>query len=203
MLRLVDPDTIPPGAFTWTVKETGLRFDGATLTAICEKVKAHMRANGLTPPPNLPALIEDEACQRIPPHWCAEDDPAKQYRRNWQLTWEVLKNGTTTIGSWVAAGLPKVSQAQADSRSATCAMCRENIPTDSCAPCQAASLTNLIHSLTGASRSSHHEQLRACGCCGCALAVKVWTPLEHILKGEPLAPYPPNCWIEHEQRKHD
>jgi hypothetical protein len=201
MLHLVNPDTTPPGAFTYHVKETGADMKGDTLYAITERVKAHLVANKLPAPPNLVDLIVDETCKRIPPHWCEEDDPVKRYRRNWALTWEVLKAGTTTIGSWVAAGLPKVSQEKADARGAVCVMCRENIPADSCAPCQAASLTNLIHSLIGTDRSVHHDKLRACGCCGCALAVKVWTPLEHVIKGEPLAPYPPNCWIENERRQ--
>jgi hypothetical protein len=199
MLKLASSHTVPPGEFPYVVPQTGFKVHGHTLNHAYEQVAANLRANGYPVPHDLRGIIEDSVCQKLGFPHCEEEDPIKRWRNGALLTWEVLKAGTTVIGSWLKAGKPMVAQAQADSRSAVCARCPANVSPQGCSVCQLGALTNLVHSIVGTAQASHSAEMKACSCCGCGLAVKIFIPLEHILKSEPLTPYPDNCWIKKEQ----
>jgi hypothetical protein len=199
MYRLVNQNTVPPGEFPYVIPQTGFKVHGHTLNQAYDKTRDHLTANGLPVHPNLRAIIEDCVCQKLGYPVCEEEDPIKRFKSTLMLTWEVLKAGTTSLGSWILAGKPMVHQAQADARSEVCVRCPANVSPQGCAPCQLGALANLINSIVGTAKASRTGQLRACSCCGCGLEVKVFIPLEHITKSEPLIPYPDNCWIKKEQ----
>lgn len=42
----------------------------------------------------------------------------------------------------------------------------------------------------------NEAELGMCDVCGCVLALKVHTPMEHILSQTPLPEFPEHCWIK-------
>jgi len=201
MFKRVNENDTPPGGWRYKVNETGREFSGVNYSKVgmVNMVSDYLRANGLQVPVNLPDLIEDYTCRVIAGDGCEDVDGKDTLISRLQVTWQALKAGTETIGSWFLAGLPKVTQELADSRSEVCTSCVYNVDTSGCKPCQSDALHKLVGKLIGSSRSSKHETLRACDRCGCSLAVKVWVPMEHISRVEPINPLPDWCWINKEK----
>jgi hypothetical protein len=195
MLAFENIHTAPPGGYKGWVEQTGQNFHGWTFAELKRKVTEHLRANSLPIPTDLDSVLEDQACQGMPSGVCREMDPAKAFLANMKLSWAILKEGTKSIGSWALSGFDKVSVDQAEFRAATCVSCPHNRFPDGCSPCQSDSLHKLVFSLVGAAKTTRHNQLHACDRCGCGLRVKVWAPLNHILKSTPMLPYPAHCWI--------
>lgn len=199
MLRLVNSSVTPHGGFRYRDERTGKEFQAWTLFSLLHNVRNYLEANKLPIPIDLQARIEDYTCRDQGPGVCEETDPRRSWLAGMQLSFRVVMAGTKILGSWLLAGLPKVPQEQADSRSAICAGCPFNKEASDCQPCALPAFHSLVNQLIGKSRSVHHDQLRACAACGCSLQAKVWVPLEHLTKsfdyGDKL---PDHCWLNKE-----
>jgi hypothetical protein len=201
MLRRIDRTGTPPGGWKYRCTTPPREFSGVqySLQGLQDQISRFLASNHQPVPHNLEELIEDFTCKELHGKGCEETDDIQGWLERAKLTIKVLLQGTQTIGSWLLAGSPKVSQQQADARSAVCASCVHNIDPAGCAPCQHESLHRLVNELIGNSRSSHHDKLEACDRCGCSLRVKVWLPLEHLKKiGTPF-PLPEWCWLRKEE----
>lgn len=199
MLKLIDPQTTPPGGFKATVEATGQTFHAWTHFALKQQLVAHLNANNLPIRADLDFWIEDQTCQGMPRGVCEETDPIKAFLASLRMTWNILSAATRSIGAWGIAGFSKVDKAKAESRAAICVDCVHNqFPAD-CSPCQSDSAFKLIKTIVGTDTTSVDDKLNACNRCGCYLKVKVWAPYEFVTKVQPLAEYPAHCWITKER----
>lgn len=130
--------------------------------------------------------------------------------------------GVKVIADWLGAGLRPVSRELAERRARVCAVETrtgpDGKPTVGCPQNQAEE--GLFSTLTSAAIDSlkvtieiknelnlltpHDGALHACMACGCHNKLKVWTPIEHILKGqttEVQAALDPKCWVLAEMPK--
>lgn len=199
MLKLISPQTTPPGGFRATVVETGQTFHAWTHYALKQQLLAHFSANNLPIRHDLDFWIEDQTCQGLPRGFCEETDAVKAFLASLRLTWNILSAATRSLGSWGIAGFKKVEQPQAESRAAICVDCVHNQYPKDCAPCQFDAALKLITAIVGTDKTKSHDKLNACNRCGCFLKVKVWAPLEFVIKIPPLAEYPAHCWITKER----
>lgn len=92
-----------------------------------------------------------------------------------------------------------MAQAVADKRASICAACPKNVEGSwyTVAPAQLIKST-----LEGRKdlklQTPSDAALKSCDVCKCLMRLKVWTPLEHILKGtkpEIMGEFPAHCWI--------
>lgn len=107
--------------------------------------------------------------------------------------------GTAVVLDWLSSGGAPVAQEVANRRAAICAGCPKNVPGSwyTVAPAE------LIKSTLEARKdlklaTLYDDKLKSCDVCRCLMRLKVWTPLEHILKGtkpEIMAEFPAQCWI--------
>lgn len=199
MLKFHQINNCPPGSYRGYVPETNFHVKAETWRSLLEKLHAHRVANGIPIKPGWIDEAEDYACQGLGPDVCHETDPRFGWVSGAAMTIQALVAGTTVLGSWIIAGLPKVPQEQADKRSEACVSCMMNLDVHGCQPCALPVFHTLVGKLIGSSRSKHHDQLKACAVCGCSNAVKVWAPLEHIKKSFDYADrLPDNCWLKKE-----
>ena len=107
--------------------------------------------------------------------------------------------GTAVVLDWLTSGGSPVAQELADKRASICASCPVNVEGSwyTVAPAQ------IIKSTLEARKDLKLEtpcdaQLKSCDVCKCLMRLKVWTPLEFILKRtkpEIMAEFPDWCWI--------
>lgn len=108
--------------------------------------------------------------------------------------------GTAVVLDWLTSGGPPVDQALADKRAAVCSVCPMNQPGDwyTVAPAE------LIKSTLEARKdlklvTPSDAALKSCAVCKCLMRLKVWVPLDFIVKNtkpEIMAEFPKeNCWI--------
>jgi hypothetical protein len=110
--------------------------------------------------------------------------------------------GISLVKDWIGDGLTQVEQNVAEDRAVICAGCPVNGD------------PNFLENLTGAASeelkalmevrhdmklsTAMDDQLHTCKACGCALKLKVWTPLKHIvahLKDDVKSQLDPRCWV--------
>ena len=110
--------------------------------------------------------------------------------------------GTAVILDWLTSGGKPVAQELADSRAKICTACPKNVPGDwyTTAPAE------LIRSTLSARsdlklKTPFDDKLQSCEICRCLLPLKIWCPLDHILKGtkpEIMGEFPGACWIKNQ-----
>jgi hypothetical protein len=110
--------------------------------------------------------------------------------------------GTSVVLDWLTSGGKPVAQELADSRAKICTGCPKNEPGDwyTTAPAQ------LIRSTLSARSdlklaTPFDDKLQSCVVCRCLLPLKIWCPLDHILKGtkpEVMEEFPSICWIKNQ-----
>jgi hypothetical protein len=190
----------PPGGWRYRVPETGQTFRGASEYQLLTQVQANYRANSLTSPDvdTLKKRFEQFVCEQEP-DYCTDIHgqpfPPKGGRF---FDFTNVIQGTRTIGGWLLAGMPTVSQAQADKRAATCVGCPQNDEPQGCSTCNVKELTNITEALVGKRRTAVHDHLKSCRVCTCLLRVKVWFPLSRLLPYMPeeqVARLPAHCWL--------
>lgn len=107
--------------------------------------------------------------------------------------------GTAVVVDWLMSGGNAVAPELAERRAGICVACPKNVPGSwyTVAPAQLIKETlEARKDLTLA--TSHDAELKSCDVCRCLMRLKVWVPLEPILKNTSpaiLAEFPPNCWI--------
>ena len=78
MIKIKDRTMVPRGLFNYTVPETNRRFSANTLGLVVSIVTRHMTANGITVPPDLATIIENDYCQRKPEYCHDETNPKRR-----------------------------------------------------------------------------------------------------------------------------
>lgn len=109
-------------------------------------------------------------------------------------------SGTAVILDWLTSGGKPVPQELAEARAKICVACPKNVPAEwfTTAPAE------LIRSTLSARsdlklETPYDDKLQSCDVCRCLLRLKVFCPLDHILKGtkpEIMQEFPPACWIK-------
>jgi hypothetical protein len=166
------------------------------MRSLLEKVVAHMRGNHIQIPPNLEALAEHYTCQGQGPNVCEENDARQGWLSGAMLKFKTVLAGTKILGEWLASGKPTVPQEQADARSAVCAGCVFNQDPKDCATCAWPALTELVTKILGGRRSKHHDKLKSCASCGCAISVKCWVPIGFLKQSFGYEnDLPEWCWV--------
>lgn len=207
MLHLANPIECPPGGWKYFVKETGTWIPSSGQGfphsgALMESLGRHCRGNHL-PMPSYEA-IQDQLCQSMPSGVCSDEaqQPARNYNDPCNTGWAMVKQGTTTLLSWLMNGFSKVDAAEAERRAGICVSCIENRLEEGCAACTGANtMAALVNRVTGGATTSRDKQLHACCICACGLKAKVWLPIDVILKNTPPAQLAlfhsraPHCWI--------
>jgi hypothetical protein len=115
--------------------------------------------------------------------------------------------GVRVLLDWLGSGGKPVNQEVASGRALICASCPKNnggdwkrVFTEPVANKIRAQL-EIKHQMKLA--TAHDGALTVCSACDCPLPLKVWTPLEHILKfteEDTAAKLDPRCWIIHEKQ---
>lgn len=107
--------------------------------------------------------------------------------------------GIQTMKDWLGDGLVPVEHAEADRRASICTRCPQNQPGSPLVDAAAETFRRLVAAKNDMKLvTSHDEKLETCAACSCALSLKVWAPLPHILKhtdDEVRAKLWSECWI--------
>ena len=190
---------MPPGGWTYKVKETDTVIDGQNLRELTHRVIDHLLSNGLEISPIQDQIIEDEICQRLPPGRC-RIPPTEQEKMNPErttLTFSQAMAGTKTIARWLMRGAKKVGQEEADARAKICSSCSLNKPVTGCASCAMNKIRQLAGEVIGSRKTASDNLLNVCISCGCMLKASVWLPLDiqqrHI-PPELNDSLPDHCW---------
>jgi hypothetical protein len=111
--------------------------------------------------------------------------------------------GAGVIADWLGAGLRPVDKPLAEKRAAVCAVCPQNQPAegffqklDALAAKEIKRLIEVKNELELV--TSQDAKLGACAACDCALGLKTWANLNHILahtSDKVKAKLDPKCWI--------
>lgn len=110
--------------------------------------------------------------------------------------------GIGLLASWLGDGLKPVDAKTAESRAAICAKCEFNRKPNLVQKAYGA-VADGLHLLMNARAelklsTPHDDKLETCSACDCRLALKVFTPAEHIKKNTSdaiAADLDPSCWI--------
>ena len=108
--------------------------------------------------------------------------------------------GTAIVLDWLTSGGKPVAQELAEARAKVCVACPMNVPGD----WYTTSPAELIRATLSARSdlklaTPFDEKLQSCNVCRCLLSLKIFCPLEHILKGtksEVMNEFPVACWIK-------
>lgn len=117
------------------------------------------------------------------------------------LVSDVLKaaQGSAVVLDWLRSGGNPVAQELANSRAAACSVCPKNVAGRWFTENAAAVIQETLEARKELKLETPHDaSLRSCDVCLCLNRLKVWCPLEHIMrstKPEILAAFPSNCWI--------
>jgi hypothetical protein len=107
--------------------------------------------------------------------------------------------GTAVVLDWLTSGGKPVAQELAEKRAKVCVACPKNVAGDwyTTAPAELIRATLSARSDLKL-ETPYDDKLQSCEVCRCLLKLKVFCPLDHILKGtnpEIMAEFPKNCWI--------
>lgn len=199
---ITDPSLVPPEGFVYRDPNTGMRFDGKSLTETVKLVVEHRKANGL-PRQTAEEVDEDVQCQichRVPRQFCKGTD-----HPDWELSGGSIINAAKALGKMMAEGLgggtPFVEQEEADRRASICAKCFHNRDLAGCGiGCQIKEKMREVFGATIGQRATPSDpRLFGCEVCGCHCKTIVWFKKD-ILNGG-LDPQrieefklTPNCW---------
>lgn len=108
--------------------------------------------------------------------------------------------GTAVVLDWLTSGGKPVDQALANQRAATCAACPKNVDGAWYTVAPASIIKATLEARNDLKLETPDDaKLRSCGVCLCLNRLKVWCPMEHIVKEtrpEIMAEFPANCWIK-------
>lgn len=194
----------PPGGWRYKVPETGQDFSEPSLDSLIQKLLHHYKANGYTPPADLPILIEDFVCNRIP-DYCTGNEPIKpRFIAGMAHTFHMVVQGTRTLISWAGQGFQKVSIERSEVRAEICVSCPNNQEPEGCTACNINGLRDLTDKIAGKQTTKYDGALKACKVCSCQLKAKTRLPIEALwphMSGEQKAALPERCWLIQEAKE--
>lgn len=185
---------VPPGGFSYTEPESGVRFRHIVFADLLEKVRLHRIANGYPLPPGWEETVEDEACATQPTNiWRYVDGEQTQAEPPRRLHISDVKNFARVVGAWMGTGAEYVETQEAERRADICMACPKNQPIEGCTPC--AQLIETISKAVAGRSTSKDAGLQGCAVCSCSNRVQVHIPLEVLQRGvtdEMI--FPAWCW---------
>lgn len=108
--------------------------------------------------------------------------------------------GTAVVLDWLTSGGKPVAQQLAESRAVICTTCPKNVPGEWFTTAPAELIRSTLSSRSDLKlKTPYDEKLQSCDVCRCLLPLKIWCPLDHILKGtkpEVMEEFPSLCWIK-------
>jgi|KBSMisStaDraftv2_1062788.scaffolds.fasta_scaffold01511_27 hypothetical protein len=223
-MRLRDRNKFPPGGFRFYVPETRWSIQPwVSFDVAVQQIIQHRQANPfLTQSKGWstdPGIVADEldafnaaVCEQMrwmdfigegggpagPPKAMSHQSPSSRSAQ--------VVAGVKTIAAWELAGGNVVDRALANARAKTCSACIKNESGDllSFFTEQAARLIKLqLETKNNMKLSTDFDPLLGvCSACGCVNKLKVWAPLDIILKEmkpETKAALAANCWVLNEK----
>lgn len=107
--------------------------------------------------------------------------------------------GTSVVLDWLTSGGPPVEQSLADKRAAICVECPRNVKGAWYTVAPAELIKSTLESRKDLKLITPNDAaLKSCDVCKCLMRLKVWVPLDYIVrntKPEIMGEFPPNCWI--------
>jgi len=106
--------------------------------------------------------------------------------------------GTAVVMDWLSSGAPAVAQELANKRAEVCVKCVKNVPGSWYTVGPAELIRATLSLREDKLETPHDNALQSCDVCKCLMRLKVWVPLDHIVKSskpEILAAFPKWCWI--------
>lgn len=107
--------------------------------------------------------------------------------------------GARVLVEWLGSGGEPVAPERANARATVCTTCPHNVAGHKFESAVAETIRRheeARHKLTLATDSDPH--LNTCEKCGCYLKLKIWMPIEKILRDKPPEDLPDFCWIKRE-----
>jgi len=193
MQRLLKPDIVPPDGFKYRHPETGHWSVAETHDDWITRAYEHLKGNGLTVPPNLRQVMEEQLCAILPEGHCEEFDPNRVEPLTRIHRGDVL-DGMKVFATWAFKGSPFVAQDEADRRASICANCYLNVQVQGCSSCH-----QIADELTKKATTKLDDRLIACAVCKCLLRAKVHFPLAVLETTDSewkQNTYPDFCWLK-------
>lgn len=176
---LITTNECPPGGYSYTQPETGIKFSHYDWNAFTEAIRSHREGNSIPLPPDWRDRLKSELCEANMPAWrnfCKRCDSPKGVIRPFSI--EAAKAFVKFMGTWLAGGGGYVSQEEAEARANTCLGCEFMTQSvGKCGSCYNAVL-EIIYKLVKGRETSQQDKLGSCGVCSCALKVATWMPLK-------------------------
>lgn len=170
----------PPYGGEWILNrpDIGIVGKGYIFDVLVDNCRQWRIANGVPVGLGFRQEVEKACCEAKPDH-CVPCDPVLHPRR---LTFSDVMTGTQTMLSFMLAGSPLVTAAEAEKRAAICAKCQFNVQFST--PCGGVcdSLKKMVRAIVGPATTSHDAELKSCYFCGCYLQSAVWLPTDLQLK---------------------
>ena len=194
LLTFRKASTVPPGGYKYLDPNNEFLIVGSTLQDLINRVVVYRKANNFDVEPDLPAIIEDWICQRIP------QELTSAYSKN---TAPTLTNATSATVSGATQfllkqfrlnGRKKINLEDAKKRAAICRKCPDNTKTVACASCQG--LTPWIRGWIKGPIEVE-EGLHICKNCALFNIAQIYVPIEvfaRFTSDAMLENHPDRCW---------
>lgn len=161
--------------------------------AIERELIAFQQARGALPPEQVPASFFGAARSSLPAQVLGAAGNIKR-----------AAQGTAVWMDWLRHGGIPVERTLGEIRAVTCVGCPKNVDSPWYIAAGAELLKSAIEEwkkVTGREfnfETAQGDKLKSCDVCKCLSKIKVFVPLEYIVKNtkpEIMAEFPPNCWI--------
>jgi len=194
MLRLVKQRVTPPGGWRYIEPTTKQQFTAPTMSKLLDKVSVHMRSNELRVPKDLPDVVEDWICRRLPKGLCKDPKGGPVIYRGYHRSTESSVRATMALHRLDQKTTGKVvDQATANYRASICVNCSENVPSAGCMSCRG--VKSILENIKRGRKSDQDNRLMACAICGALNQLQVHMKPETIqATTKKITDYPDTCW---------
>jgi len=180
------------GGWWYPVEQTQVIFRSFGFNDLVDQVAKHYKGNGITPPSNLRATMEDWWCSTNSGSECGDAPPIPSHDIR-SLGARFLR----TFKAYIENGGQPEPQEEVERRAAICAGCPMNVSDASwCQGCFLTSLVAKAASLATSWTSSRDSELKSCGVCGCRTALKIHIPKHVMVEKELADKWPDHCWMK-------
>lgn len=212
MLTFYNFKTVPPHGWRYYCPHTAKWSQGFTGVA---EMLAHMRRlyadNNWHDVPTEEVVLE-QLCQELLKEGvkdaCGETSAVGGFVRAFKSTSAQIIQATRTYADWLMDWLKnggdRMDMTEVNRRSAICADCPHNVESPGCRRCGglaklARGVGEIAQTIGSLQPSTHHDRLKTCDVCGCALQVKIHIPkhviLPHMTETQ-IANLPDFCWLK-------
>ena len=198
MARLKDPNTAPPGGFSYRENRSGLTLTGTSLQDLTARLIDHRRYRGWWPQDaaEVSLEIQRQLCRRLGSAQCKSEGPDDPWKPVDDLTLNLglshVLAASRAFLEWLSSGFGTATMEETLRRRSVCLECPLNRPA---AGCKCDVLYKAIAAAVPTDRQFGDAHI--CGACGCSLKAKLSAPAAVIAaseKGRNLQ-YPAECWV--------